>query len=252
GELVAELLGGQLLVEGKSLEAVIKTHRSPRVLHFGTYAFFLADQSDQEDLRLNRLTPLAAEKRIENVLIRSGLALAGANMSRKSGRLPTRLDDDGLLTVEEITGLDLTGTELVVLSACDMGIGDVPLGESLSALQRAFALAGARTLVMSLWKVPDQHTQKLIDDFLRRILACEPGAEALRAAQLSMKASFSHPSYWAAFICQGLPGLLPLQLEEAPAPFVEAVDPYVVGKPVSGSLFVGRRDILDTIANNLK
>jgi len=75
-------------------------------------------------------------------------------------------------------------------------------------LRRAFVLAGAKTLVMSLWKVPDQQTQELMVDFYQRILASQPRAEALRQAQIALKAKYPHPRYWGAFICQGDPGPL--------------------------------------------
>ncbi len=95
-----------------------------------------------------------------------------------------------------------------MLSACETGLGEVQIGEGVFGLRRAFVLAGAKTLVMSLWKVPDQQTQELMSDFYRRILAGEPRAEALRQAQLAMKEKYPNPLYWGAFICQGDPGPL--------------------------------------------
>ncbi|WP_208343971.1 CHAT domain-containing protein, partial [Aetokthonos hydrillicola] len=113
--------------------------------------------------------------------------------------------EDGILTAEDVSGLDLLNTELVVLSACETGLGAVQAGEGVFGLRRAFVLAGAKTLVMSLWKVPDQQTQELMTDFYRRLLQGEPRAEALRMAQLSMKSRYPHSYYWGAFICQGNP-----------------------------------------------
>jgi CHAT domain-containing protein len=110
-----------------------------------------------------------------------------------------------MLTAEDVTGLDLLDTELVVLSACETGLGQVHVGEGVFGLRRAFVLAGAKTLVMSLWKVPDQQTQQLVVDFYRRILAGQPRAEALRQAQRALKAKHPDPYYWGAFICQGDP-----------------------------------------------
>jgi CHAT domain-containing protein len=88
------------------------------------------------------------------------------------------------------------------------GLGEARIGEGVFGLRRAFVLAGAKTLVMSLWKVPDQQTQELMEDFYRRILAGEPRSEALREAQLAMKARYPHSRYWGAFVCQGDPGPL--------------------------------------------
>jgi CHAT domain-containing protein len=113
--------------------------------------------------------------------------------------------EDGMLTAEDVTGMDLLDTELVVLSACDTGLGEVRRGEGVFGLRRAFQLAGARTLVMSLWKVPDEQTRELMVEFYRHLLAGAGRAEALRQAQLTMKARYADPFFWGAFICQGDP-----------------------------------------------
>ena len=109
--------------------------------------------------------------------------------------------------------MDLLDTELVVLSACNTGLGEIRTGEGVFGLRRAFVLAGAKTLVMSLWKVPDEQTQELMIDFYRRLTTGEGRAEALRHAQLAMKARHPDPYYWGAFICQGDPA--PLNLAPA-------------------------------------
>jgi hypothetical protein len=143
----------------------------------------------------------------ENPLLRSGLALAGANTWLEGGTPPPDAEA-GLLTAEDVAGLDLTSTQLVVLSACETGLGEVRTGEGVFGLRRAFMLAGARTLVMSLWKVPDEHTCELMVDFYRRVLAGHGRAESLREAQMAMKAKHADPYYWGAFICQGDPSSL--------------------------------------------
>jgi CHAT domain-containing protein len=106
---------------------------------------------------------------------------------------------------EDVTGMDLLATELAVLSACQTGLGEVHSGEGVYGLRRAFVVAGAKTLVMSLWKVPDEQTRKLMEDFYRLLLRGAPRAEALRKAQLAMKNKYPDPFYWGAFICQGDP-----------------------------------------------
>jgi CHAT domain-containing protein len=98
--------------------------------------------------------------------------------------------------------------ELVVPSACETGLGEVRIGEGVFGLRRAFVLAGAKTLVMSLWKVPDEQTRELMAGFYHRILSGHPRADALRETQLEMKKKYSDPFYWGAFICQGDPGPL--------------------------------------------
>jgi CHAT domain-containing protein len=207
GQHLAQMLQVQPWLAGAALEAKLKAQRSPRILHLATHGFFLEDQQyDPEKTRwlsfmggdLNRL----AGSGLENPLLRSGLALAGANTWLKGQPCPPAAED-GLLTAEDVTGLDLLDTELVVLSACETGLGDVQIGEGVLGLRRSFVLAGAKTLVMSLWKVPDAQTQELMEDFYTRLLQGQPRAEALRAAQLTMKARHPEPRYWGAFICQG-------------------------------------------------
>jgi hypothetical protein len=144
---------------------------------------------------------------MENPMLRSGLAPAGANTWLRAGNPPEEAED-GLLTAEDVTGLDLLVTDLVVISACETGLGQVHVGEGVFGLWRAFVLAGARTLVMSLWKVPDDQTRELTEDFYGRLLAGEGRAEALRQAQLAMKAKYPEPFYWGAFNCQGDPSPL--------------------------------------------
>jgi CHAT domain-containing protein/tetratricopeptide (TPR) repeat protein len=164
---------------------------------------------DREMASVRRLTSQAgrlAELELENPLLRSGLALAGANAGLR-GEAPLHAED-GLLTAEDVTGLDLAGTELVVLSACETGLGGVRTGEGVFGLRRAFSLAGAKTLIISLWKVPDEPTRELMVNFYRRLLAGCGRAQALREAQLSMNARYPDPFYWGAFICQGDPSPL--------------------------------------------
>jgi CHAT domain-containing protein/tetratricopeptide (TPR) repeat protein len=221
GERVATRLGVSPWLDATALEGRLKTAcHSPRILHLATHGFFLPDQPrdlnrDGRGLgfdfgeffgarggrtRLSRTL-------MENPMLRSGLALAGANTWLKAGNLPEEAED-GLLTAEDVTGLDLLATELVVLSACETGLGRVHVGEGVFGLRRAFVLAGAKTLVMSLWKVPDEPTRELMEDFYDRLLAGEGRAEALRQAQLAMKAKYPDPFYWGAFICQGDPSPL--------------------------------------------
>jgi hypothetical protein len=215
GEAIAGLLGVPLWLDAAALEGRLKTEcRSPRILHLATHGFFLPDQPrdpGQDRLGLG-LEPMGAMGRLagplpENPMLRSGLALAGANTWLKAGKLPEEAQD-GMLTAEDVSGLDLLATELVVLSACETGLGQVHVGEGVFGLRRAFVLAGAKTLVMSLWKVPDEPTRELMEEFYRRILAGEGRAEALRQAQLAMKAKYPDPYYWGAFICQGDPSPL--------------------------------------------
>lgn len=210
GKQIATLLGVKPWLESAALELHLKDRSSPRILHVATHGFFLSDQ--KHDVSIERMIVGSLDRLslgLENPLLRSGLALAGANtwLAEQERNLPTEAED-GLLTAEDVTGMDLLSTELVVLSACDTGLGQVQVGEGVFGLRRAFVLAGAKTLVMSLWKVPDQQTQELMIDFYQRLLNGTPRAAALREAQLEMKQKYPDPLYWAAFICQGNPGPL--------------------------------------------
>jgi CHAT domain-containing protein/tetratricopeptide (TPR) repeat protein len=218
GEAVARLLGVRPWLDAEALEGRLKAHcRSPLVLHISTHGFFLADQDEQAAspspyalVPKRESNPIGFLDRLtgslpENPLLRSGLALAGANTWLKRGDAPIDAED-GLLTAEDVVDLDLRATELVVLSGCETGLGEIRTGEGVFGLRRAFVLAGARTLVMSLWKVPDGPTQELMEDFYHRLLDGIPKAKALREAQLTMKSKDPDPFCWGAFICLGDPG----------------------------------------------
>jgi CHAT domain-containing protein/tetratricopeptide (TPR) repeat protein len=217
GERIGGLFGVKPWQDVGALEGRLRTEcRSPLFLHLATHGFFLKDEQDgplagessagaADDLggstgRLSGRLP-------RNPLLRSGLALAGANTWLQEGVLPP-VAEDGLLTAEDVTGLDLLNTELVVLSACETGLGDIRVGEGVFGLRRAFVLAGAKSLIMSLWKVPDEPTRDLMEVFYQRILAGCGRAAALRESQLALKARYPEPFYWGAFICQGDPNSL--------------------------------------------
>jgi CHAT domain-containing protein/tetratricopeptide (TPR) repeat protein len=194
GERVADRLGVQPLLADSALEGCLKSCRSPRILHLATHGFFLPDP--ERDLnRLDRnlelrgagdLATMSGPLRgpgMENPMLRSGLALAGANTFLSGNAIPNEAED-GLLTAEDVIGLDLLDTELVVLSACETGLGALHAGEGVFGLRRAFVVAGAKTLVMSLWKVPDLATAFLMDRLYDNLLARSLNRDlALREAQ---------------------------------------------------------------------
>ena len=133
-----------------------------------------------------------------NPLLRSGLALAGAN--RRGERA-----DDGILTALEASGLNLWGTKLVVLSACDTGVGEVRNGEGVYGLRRSFVLAGAESMLMSLWPVSDLTTRELMTGYYKNLKQGLGRGESLRRVQLEMlkRPNRRHPFYWASFIQSG-------------------------------------------------
>ena len=118
--------------------------------------------------------------KIENPLLRSGLALAGANQHKLNS------DDDGILTALEASGLNLWGTKLVVLSACDTGLGEIKNGEGVYGLRRAFVLAGTETLMMSLWSVSDFVTRELMINYYKNLKKGIGRSESLRQVQIEM------------------------------------------------------------------
>jgi CHAT domain-containing protein len=132
---------------------------------------------------------------VQDPLLRSGLVLAGAPAS---GDL-----SNSLVTALELTGLDLWGSQLVVLSACDTGRGEVKRGQGVYGLRRAIMVAGAETLVVSLWRVDDEVTHTLMESYYRNLLAGQGRVEALRAAMHSVRAQHPHPHFWAPFIAIG-------------------------------------------------
>ncbi|CAL9471559.1 hypothetical protein SUDANB95_02830 [Actinosynnema sp. ALI-1.44] len=207
GREVAALLGVQPLMGSAATESAVKSCLRPTVLHIATHGYFLPDPDPDRPAPTGLAEPLLG--RLSNAddspFLRSGLALAGANTWLAGGVAPTEAED-GILTAEDVTGMDLAGTELVTLSACETGLGTHHFGEGVLGLRRAFTSAGARTVVMSLWRVPDAETRTLMTGFYRRVLAGEGRAAALRHAQLELRAERPHPHYWGAFICQGDPG----------------------------------------------
>lgn len=185
--------GAQVFLTDKATESEVKAIKHPRILHLATHGFFLPDKpsatNQDED---------AAAFRTDNPLVRAGLALSGANLLRSG-------DEDGVLTAFEAAGLDLYGTKLVVLSACETGVGEARSGEGVYGMRRALAMAGAETTVMSLWPVDDAGTRDLMVGYYDRLMAGGGRAESLRQAALALKArpGYEHPFYWASFIVSG-------------------------------------------------
>jgi CHAT domain-containing protein len=189
--------------EADALEEAVKNVKGPRVLHAATHGFFLPDQP-LKPRSLMGDAPLGQE----DPMLRSGLFFAGAE--RVLSGEPAAPDlDDGVLTAYEATGLNLQGTELVVLSACETGLGQATSGEGVFGLRRALQVAGAEAVLMSLWSVPDRESQELMNLFYEKWLSGIGKHEALREAQLEMrtrvKARYGQdlPFYWGAFVLVG-------------------------------------------------
>ena len=200
----------ETLMGENALEESIKAMQKPRILHIATHGFFHPDST-----------------RGENPLVHSGLLLTGANKTL-AGEKDDKVED-GILTAYEAMNLNLDNTDLVVLSACETGLGEIKNGEGVYGLQRAFKVAGAKTIIMSLWKVSDQATQELMVSFYKHWLGEAVGSalggktasgktasgssqargEANRKraafikAQKELKAKYPDPFYWGAFVMVG-------------------------------------------------
>lgn len=239
------LLSTNIYLEEKATKEALTELNRPEILHIATHGYFLADisigidpNSSIETQRSlfkkieegNTLSPVSDEElRSSNPLLRSFLFFAGANNNKESG----------LMTALEASALNLLGTKLVVLSACESGLGDIKTGDGVYGLRRAFTLAGAETQMFSLWAVDDIFTSKLMSIFYKLLSSGEKRSEALRKTQLyfleldkplvkengnervvnglsknrrvtkkskdekSTEQSYSHPYYWAGFIQSG-------------------------------------------------
>jgi CHAT domain-containing protein len=187
-----------------ALKDTIKQARGPRVVHIATHGFFLSD----EELKA------AAEARgtqanvNEDPMLRAGLFFAGADRVRQ-GAAPEQGVDDGVLTAFEASQLNLEGTELVVLSACETGLGKELNSDGVFGLRRGLQEAGADAVLMSMWSVPDKETQELMALFYTKWLRGMDKAEALRQAQLEERETVQQrygkdlPYYWGAFVLVG-------------------------------------------------
>lgn len=169
-----------------ALEENVKSVASPAILHIATHGFFVEDSAS-----------------LVNPMIRSGLVLAG--VGNQSVRTPAEEKagvEDGVLTAYEATNLNLDNTSLVVLSACDTGLGEVRNGEGVYGLQRAIIVAGTNNLLMSLWKVDDEATALLMSEFYKNWNPHE-NQLAFRKAQIVLRQKYPDPYYWGAFIMVG-------------------------------------------------
>ena len=181
GRAIKDLFPNAILLTGlRATKTALQGIQSPRMLHIASHGFFLQD----------------AQASVENPLLRSGLAFAGANLTQ---------GPPGMLTALEASSLDLWGTKLVTLSACDTGVGQVRNGEGVYGLRRAFVLAGAETVVMSLWPVRDAVAREAMVSYYSGLRAGLGRGDALRQAKLAMlkRQGRRHPFYWASFIQSG-------------------------------------------------
>ncbi|MEH1867830.1 MAG: tetratricopeptide repeat protein [Nostoc sp.] len=243
GESVAKKLpDAKLYLGAEALETRLTSSGCPSIMLIATHGLFQSDSQAQPVTNRRNLLNMEGLRttKVENPMLRSGLALAGANTWLAGGRLP-QAAGKGFVFAQDIASLDLWANELTVLSACDTARGDIKIGEGVFGLRRAFAVAGTKTLVMSLWSVPDKVTALLMERFFDNLQSGMSRSEALHSAQnyirtitvkqlresalglevlkellavkeLSVNSKIDcqekdtpleHPFYWGAWICQG-------------------------------------------------
>ena len=180
----------------EATEENVKRIDAPKILHIATHGYFFKDIEHQENF-----TQQVINKEYDNPMLRSGLLFTG---SGNTGDGELLKGDNGWLTSYEVSLIDLRGTELVVLSACETGMGDVQNGKGVYGLQRAIRVAGAESLIMSMWEVDDKATQELMTYFYDYWIDKKMSKkEAFKKAQEKIREKYKHPYYWGAFIILG-------------------------------------------------
>lgn len=207
GRFISELIDAELLLKGEATSLALLSVKSPRILHIATHSYYQPNlELDHADMasRFWSDNNSRSKQSFENPLLRSGIVLSGANYPEDN---PT---DDGYLTALEFASMDLRGTQMVVVSGCESGMGDVFAGEGVYGLKRAIAVAGAQSTLLSLWKVDDRATAAFMKDFYAFL---DNGLAKDKALSLTQSKFRDHPIplwrepyVWAAFQLTGNPG----------------------------------------------
>lgn len=207
------------LLKGKGIKATILTKSQANetsfkalsgkdigVLHIATHGFYWSDENKEKSSIQDHIRQASVPIMEQTGVLRSGLLLAGSKLTLDNEKLPEGIDD-GILTGAEIENMDLTSVDLVVLSACQTGLGQVEPIEGVYGLQRAFKKAGVKSILMTLWKVDDDATQLFMTEFYRDYLKNNSKQHALKKAQEYLKNYtsegehvYSDPYYWAGFV----------------------------------------------------
>jgi CHAT domain-containing protein/tetratricopeptide (TPR) repeat protein len=182
-----------------ALKSAVQTVSNPRVLHIATHGIFLPDINTAN----GNIFGFENKRLLENPLLRSGLFFAGAADYINDSISRISEENNGILTAYEAMDLDLDHTELIVLSACETGLGEIKNGEGVYGLQRAFQTAGAKTVLMSLWNVGDESTNQLMSSFYDNWVSGMTKREAFHQAQLGIYHKYKIPYIWGAFVMVG-------------------------------------------------
>jgi CHAT domain-containing protein len=205
--LAAHRIPHRVYLDTNATETKLKAVRSPKVLHLATHGYFI-NHNDLKDLRKQRQWAGTEFKQyIANPLLRAGLVWTGAQATLRGETRPQNVPDNGILTAQEVLNLNLDSTQLVVLSACETGLGKVENGRRVYGLQRAFLSAGAQYVLMSLWKVDDEVTNYFMQYFYEAWAKHQDVRQAHHYAQQKLRTSkrgkYNSPYYWGAFVLVG-------------------------------------------------
>ena len=214
GEIISEIINAELLTLSKATTLNIQKQNSPQILHIASHAYYLPDPknnfSESPDFFLVQKDSKFLPRRFQsdNPLLRSGVVLAGANKKNPIS------NDDGYLTAMEASLLDLENTELVIISGCESGKGDLKTGEGVYGLKRSIAVAGGKSSILTLWKVDDMATAAFMESFYKRLKSGDSREDALLLTQKDFRLgviknpsevdnNWDKPFYWASFNLTG-------------------------------------------------
>ncbi len=181
-------------------EENIKEANGQGLIHIATHGFFSPEKESYD----GSVFGIHNENASNNPLLRSGLIMAAVSETNHENNADIVSEENGVLTAYEAMNLNLSGTSLVILSACETGLGEVKSGEGVYGLQRAFQVAGAETIIMSLWKVDDEATQLLMTNFYSIWIKSGNKQAAFKQAQLQLMKKFPEPYFWGAFVMVGM------------------------------------------------
>ena len=217
-EISTELMGSEMELEvlmgedGSETNLKNLTSGNVNLLHIATHGFYFSNPIRNNSPSVDKLfVDMSLHEISEDVIMidedkmmtRSGLVLAGANNVVKKVKIPKGVED-GILYADEVSSINLSSVDLLVLSACQSGLGDISSSEGVFGLQRGFKLSGVRSIIMSLWKVSDSATRLLMSELYKNLIKGQEKREALVNAQMTLRicenGKFDNPEYWAAFI----------------------------------------------------